>query len=759
MKRWITPIALFILLSVLPLWASATEGSTTGTCGDNATWSYDAQSATLTISGQGAIRDNAQDEFTHLHGVIRTVVIEDGITSIGTNALHNLTWAYEIVIPPSVKYIGHHGLPAASNATNDGLLIHIESLKDWCDMEFEERYCGSVTRFAINGDVYTTFYIPDGVTKIPKWAFSYNKALWGVTIPDSVTEIEDYAFFACNNLGALQMGNGVTRLGKGAFRSCFELKEVTISSKLTYVGDEAFSGCKKMKISSLPDTVTYIGTKAFHFCHGILEFRWPAGVTNIPDEVFCESKLLKKLYIPSTVTSVGNKVLWNNTSNWCDVVFEGSPPDIGDSAFEGFKGTVIYSGGKGWTVSHMLNYGGTVTWQRDPNSPDDNPPDTQPTDPSGMSWRVENDTLYISGSGYMDFGGDTVPWAEHRDTIKAVEISEGILNVGISAFRQFTALECVKLPDGLLRIDHNAFMECTKLTQINLPESLKVINEGAFRFCISLPEIHLPDGLELLGAYAFRGCGQLQSIAIPAGLDGISQGAFMSCVGLTSIVLPENIAYIGECAFEECSSLKMVEMQGPVANIYRRAFYGCSSLEKLVIPASVWHIGDELLGGAFGLKEIHFEGDMPKLGENLFPHGMSTYTLYYPKGNLTWDQAYLAAVVQQYNPRLTVVAVGMASNQPPVTEPPVTEPPVTEPPVTEPPVTDPTVTDPPATEPTVTDPLVTEPSATMPPTEPVDIQPTEPKAPIWPYIFGGASVVIVLAILAWIWIKRWGKKQ
>lgn len=722
MKRWITPIALFILLSVLPLWASATEGSTTGTCGDHATWSYDAQSATLTISGQGAIRDNAQDEFTHLHGVIRTVVIEDGITSIGTNALHNLASAFEVVLPTSVKHIGTRGLPGTQYSFHNGTLIHISDLEHWLSIDFQENFSNSVgIHLVVNGEVLSEVHIPDGTTKIPEWAFANNQGLGTITIPDSVTEIGGYAFFNSRSLRSVEMGNGVTKLGKGAFRGCQALETITLSPNLTYVGDEAFYECQKLKLPDIPDTLTYIGYRAFYFCHGILEFRWPTGTVNIPDEVFSGCKSLTKLYIPATVTYVGKRIICNNKSNACVVIFEGSPPLFNDLAFNEFRGTAIYSGGKGWKKSYLVNYGGEVIWHRDPNSPEDVyvPP---------TSWRVENGTLYISGSGIMDIGGDpSVIWAEYKDTIKAVEISEGILNVGYGAFYQFAALERVKLPEGLQSIGQNAFMECMKLTQINLPESLKEIGPDAFRYCASLPEIHLPDGLEVLDHCAFYGCQKLQSITIPEGIDKIDLSVFRDCDGLTSIVLHENITYIGEHAFENCSNLKTVEIQGPVTEIARRAFARCTSLEKIVIPASVKKIGNEFLQGTSQIKEIYFEGDMPKIGENPFTHGMITYTLYYPKGNPTWDEDFLAALVKQYRPRLTVVAMEMESDQPPATEPSVTEPPTTEP------------------------------SATVPPTEPVDIQPTEPKAPIWPYIFGGASVVIVLAILAWIWVKRRGK--
>ena len=754
MKRWMMLTTLLILLAVLPLRASA-EGNLSGTCGENAVWSFDSQSNTLTISGQGAIRDDAQEEFADFCGAVTKVVIEDGITSIGANALHNLIGAYEVVLPASVQYIGTRGLPANVNNTNSGPLIYISSLEHWLSVDLQENFCNAAgIRLVINGELLTALTIPDGITKIPKWAFTKNSDLQVVSIPDSVTEIEHDAFSACMMLRNVDMGNGVTKLGDRAFATCMELKTVTVSSKLTYVGAEAFSGCRNLKDFALPDSVTYVGPRAFYLCRQFLEFRWPSCAESIPDEVFMECKALKKLEIPASVTAVGNWILCNVNNSQCEVVFEGGPPSISETAFSYFTGTATYPGGRGWTEAHTLPYGGNVTWQVDPNTVEAPSPEGQLPSSPNISWKIENGTLYISGSGYMELHyDDPAPWVQYKDTVKAVEIPSGILNVGTAAFQDFTELERVKLPEGLQIINSAAFSGCVKLTQIHLPESLIRIEAGAFRFCTGLTEINLPDSLEEVENITFEGCGSLQSVTIPKGIHIISQGVFKSCTGLTEIVLPENITYISESAFMNCRGLKTVEMQGPVTVIGRWAFNGCSSLEKVEIPASVTTIGNEFLAQAMGLKEIIFRGNMPQMGDNLFPWSMSTYTLYYPKGNPTWDEAYLASLAQQYNPRLTVVALDMGSQQPPVTEPPATEPPVTEPPVTEPSATEPSATEPSATVPPATEPPATEPTVT----EPGEINSPDPAAPVWIFLLLGVCAAAVMAIVLWRWIKRRGK--
>jgi hypothetical protein len=66
---------------------SVNAQATSGSCGDNATWSY--ESTTLTISGTGEMNDYAYGEapwFDDYAETMTSLIIEEGITSIGNNA-------------------------------------------------------------------------------------------------------------------------------------------------------------------------------------------------------------------------------------------------------------------------------------------------------------------------------------------------------------------------------------------------------------------------------------------------------------------------------------------------------------------------------------------------------------------------------------------------------------------------------------------------------------------------------------------------
>ena len=147
----------FIML-LLPVAANADDS---GTCGDNLTWTYNETTHTLTISGSGEMANYAYDSspWSRFNQEILTVLIEEGVTSIGKSAFYCCSGLTTVTIPNSVTSIGEDAFSQCSGLT-------------------------SVT-------------IPNSVTSIGEWAFCDCSGLTSVTIPNSVTSIEGGAFYNC----------------------------------------------------------------------------------------------------------------------------------------------------------------------------------------------------------------------------------------------------------------------------------------------------------------------------------------------------------------------------------------------------------------------------------------------------------------------------------------------------------------------------------------------------------------------------------
>ena len=94
-------LAMVMVLTLLPVSARAETAATSGTCGENVTWSYDGV-GTLTISGTGDMENYLGQLYVpwkdHIQSVT-TFVINPGVTSVGNNACAGFTNLTEVVLP------------------------------------------------------------------------------------------------------------------------------------------------------------------------------------------------------------------------------------------------------------------------------------------------------------------------------------------------------------------------------------------------------------------------------------------------------------------------------------------------------------------------------------------------------------------------------------------------------------------------------------------------------------------------------------
>ncbi len=204
------------------------EVPTSGQCGDNLTWNFDEATKTLTISGTGDMYDYLTPEAENPNAApwkdldITTLVVEDGVTSIGWDAFKNIPSLTSVTLPNSIKTM---------------------------DSAFPFTGLTSVT-------------IPEGVTSI-------NNAFWGcssltsVNIPDTVTSMQ-VAFVECSGLTSIDIPDCVTNIN-GAFQGCTSLTSVTVPSSVTAML-YAFAGCTSLTTVNIPVSLTTIGEYSFADC-------------------------------------------------------------------------------------------------------------------------------------------------------------------------------------------------------------------------------------------------------------------------------------------------------------------------------------------------------------------------------------------------------------------------------------------------------------------------------------------------------------
>lgn len=195
--------------------------------------------------------------------------------------------------------------------------------------------------------------IPEGVTRIDRWAFFNRSSLTRVTIPESVIHIYDTAFYGCSGLkdkdgfviirGVLQYYAGpggdvvipetVTSIGGsdgifvagmgyiGAFAGCSSMTSVTIPESVTSIGNGAFAGCSGLTSITIPDSVTKIGSrKLFAGCTGLRRLRLPNQISSlvptISNQLVYGCYELEEINIPECIYSVDKGAFDSNTKLW-----------------------------------------------------------------------------------------------------------------------------------------------------------------------------------------------------------------------------------------------------------------------------------------------------------------------------------------------------------------------------------------------------------------------------------------------------------
>lgn len=158
---------------------------------------------------------------------VKSVMINEGITSIGNYAFCDFAELESVSLPNSLKKIG--------------------------EGSFSE--CPRITEIII----------PENVTSIGKAAFSGCKQLMGMKLPPKIKKISAATFLNCSGIMEISIPDSVTSIEEGAFYNCTSLDHITIPDNVSKIGRLAFYGDLFVTIT-IPVSVTNIQEDAFLKC-------------------------------------------------------------------------------------------------------------------------------------------------------------------------------------------------------------------------------------------------------------------------------------------------------------------------------------------------------------------------------------------------------------------------------------------------------------------------------------------------------------
>ena len=330
--------------------------------GDDAFYSC---SSLTSITIPNSVTSIGDDAFRYCS--LTSITIPNSVTSIGDYAFDYCSSLTSITIeattPPTLGtsvfedtdlaaiYIPDNTLSAYKEAwgtdyifvnNENTLAIHVETPGTLADKIFD---AGQRPAFVIklivtgtlNGDDFTcmretmTSLVDVDLSAITNTSgvnFENKNNLVKILIPENLTSIGNYAFSYCSSLASITIPNSVTSIGKSAFQSCSKITEIHISDIAKWC-DIDFEESNSNPLNSQEASLYVSGNK-------ITELVIPEGVESIKEYTFYECSSLTSITIPNSVTSIGKEAFC-----FCDaltsITIGNSVNSVGEYAFTGCR--------------------------------------------------------------------------------------------------------------------------------------------------------------------------------------------------------------------------------------------------------------------------------------------------------------------------------------------------------------------------------------------------------------------------------------
>ncbi len=323
-----------------------------GDCGDGVHW--ELNNGVMHIFGKGdmngyPVYNNPGSELCmpwyDCKNQITSVIVDEGVTSVGTSAFWGCKNLKTLQTPSSLKEIGFAAFAECTALTDitipSGIIgesafiydsslinvnigdkvtamgisafelcesiqkVNISSIEAWCNINFggiaSNPTCKS-RKLYLNGTLVTDLIIPSGVKAVPSHAFEYLADIKSISIPSSVKSIGEYAFFMCNSISKITLSEGLESIGANCFNGCSSVFEISIPSSVNFIGNYAFS---YLPIGSVTVNQGVIAECAFLGCGALGSVNIGSKVTKICKGAFSNCPAL------NSVVYGGSSAQWN----------------------------------------------------------------------------------------------------------------------------------------------------------------------------------------------------------------------------------------------------------------------------------------------------------------------------------------------------------------------------------------------------------------------------------------------------------------
>lgn len=391
---------------------------------------------------------------------LESVVIEEGITDIGSTAFHDREIG-SVVLPDSVTRIG-----AAAFAITGAEIDWPAGLKQLggraffgCTFRNDVDLTGvACDEYGLSGSLVRSIDIPQDWEAVPEGLFSFCEKLERVTLPAGLTRIEPAAFQRCTALSEIELPAGTAYIGDSAFEYS-GIRQVIFENDVLEIADYAFRYCKNLERLVFPSRGNVTLGRSFSKCPALDTVDFGDSVFLFKTTPFIGCPVRDMRVGADSELEIVDGCLCRREPDGTYTVLVGCAYPAGFDKF-----SEIESGAFSGKNLGNIRLGGNI---RD--------------------------------MGDAAFSGSVIDSAE----IACDEISERAFyyadiselrissrKVGNEAFYYMTGPAEVVLEEGCEAIGNRAFSSCDEVQRIYLPASLKEAGYHAFTACYELTEVY-----------------------------------------------------------------------------------------------------------------------------------------------------------------------------------------------------------------------------------------------------------------------------
>lgn len=461
----------------------------------------------IDISGVVSLEDYAISQ----NAKLTTIVMGDGLKTIGTRALSSNKAITEITLPDSVQTIGGYAFAACTKLAKISIGGNVDTMGLYtlesdgvsfgdCGPVFYQ--CTVLKEIIVdeNNEYFTSI---DGVL--------YGKSVGGqeyddkasvlyavpcnyqnttLTLPSTVKVILPYAVHYQRVMTNIELNDGLLNIGKGAFYNSTKLTSLTVPASVTNIGASILLSCTKVTDFVIAEgntkytsdgNLVYDGNNVAMYLGLVGDVVIRDGMTKINMGVFMNNAKITSVVIPDSVVTIDEKA-FSGCSNLTSIEIGAGVQSIDPTAFASLSALEAI------TVSANNQY-----------------------------FKAVNNVLYSRD------GKRVLLVAANNEMTGLDQLEDGVAEIGDYAFAYHATLASVVLPSTVRKIGAYAFYECRGVEYFYASEMLESIGERAFSFATSITP---NDNKET------RYCDALKRVVLYGNLEGISDNAFYGQYGI-----------------------------------------------------------------------------------------------------------------------------------------------------------------------------------------------------------------------------------